>query len=149
MRTHARSLSALASALFLAASAVAVSGCGKRDQSDKGFRGPNTVIAVVTYKDGAPSARMTVSPSSPEDPKLIRLSESAGDKVWWLSPAGKIHIKWTGKMPFDKGPVDEDGVVKSDRPSRGTAGQRFPYEAELVLPGGNTVKIDPIIEVME
>jgi hypothetical protein len=149
MKTSKRFPSLLVAAIPLAAFVLAGPGCGKREPSDKGFRGPNTVVAVVTYKDGAPSARMTVSPSSPEDPKLIRLSESAGDKVWWLSPAGKIHIKWTGKRPFDKDPVDEDGVVKSDRPSRGTAGQRFPYAAELVLPGGNTVKIDPIIEVME
>ena len=40
MRTNARSLSALASALLLAASAAVVSGCGKPDAKTRVVRAP-------------------------------------------------------------------------------------------------------------
>jgi len=160
MRTNGRSLPALTTALLLAASAAAFSGCGKPDTVPVG---PRTVIAVVTYKDGDPSAHMTVNPALSSDPKVIQLRESAGDKAWWLSPAGTIHMKWKGKKPFDRDPVDENGVLKSDRPSKGSSKvtnegkckdsnhECYEYEIELWLDttGGKRVSVDPRIEVVE
>lgn len=162
MKTNSRFLLVLSTTFLFAALVVDLSGCANSEPSGHGLAGPKTVVAVVTYKDGDPSAHMTVTPPSPLDPKMIRLSEGDGDTAWWLSPSGTIHLKWKGRKPFDKDPAYADGVLKSGRPSKGSSHvtsegkckdskhECYEYEMELWLDtaGGKKVPIDPRIEVM-
>ena len=169
MRTHARSLSALASALFLAASAAVVSGCGKPEEKPPVVRAPNNVAVTVTYDKN--THRQTWSSSQGLPDKAVALSESNKDTVSW-SPAGdavKIEVVFDPKRPFDKNPEPDPTdkkVLKSGPPSKGSAkpgagkdckghqnkdAQCYEYKAWLWLDadGKNKVPVDPIIEVME
>lgn len=145
MRTNARSLPAAAAALFLAASAAAVSGCGKPEAAPA----PpglcrQAKIVIVTYD----AAKATMSLSD----KTIQLSIKNGDFVQWVSPDGLVYVdKWSPGLPFDSPPKHEKKVLKSLPPKKGTAGQGFDYTAELALnPDGTTrVPIDPRIEILE
>jgi hypothetical protein len=162
MRMNARSISALASALLLAAAAAAVSGCGK-PESDV-HRLPNTISVTLTYDKTTGKASMSGTDKS------VELSEKFHDIVKWHSPDGEIHIvKWTPSMPFDKDPEPDPTnkkVLKSGPPKTGSHNQGgthckdhanhdaqcYEYEAELWLnpPDENKhVPIDPIIVVME
>jgi hypothetical protein len=143
MRTNARSLSALASALLLAASAVAVSGCGKPEApAARSGLCRQAKIVIVMYDAGTGKAYM-----SPSD-KTIQLSFKNKDYVQWVSPDGLVYVdKWTPESPFDSPPKHEKKVLKSGPPKKTGL---FTYEARLVLfSDGTEHPIDPIIEVME
>jgi hypothetical protein len=160
MRTNARPLPALAAALFLAASAAAVSGCSCSTALDLP-RPPKTVNAFVTW-DGT-KTELTHFPSLP-DQKLAQLSESKRDTITWCSPHGQVHIvAWSQKSPFAKDPESVDGCLKSGPPRKGSSieggviceykkGQCYEYKIELWLkadPLGKDAKpIDPRIEVV-
>ena len=143
MRTNARSFSALVSALFLAASAAAVSGCGKPEApaAHPGLCRQAKVV-IVTYDAATGKALM-----SPSD-KTIQLSFRNKDYVQWVSPDGLVYVdKWTPESPFDSLPKHEKKVLKSGPPKKTGV---FSYEARLVLfSDGTEHPIDPIIEVME
>jgi len=168
MRTNARSLSTLASALFLAASAAVVSGCGKSEEKPPVVRAPNNVAVTVTYDKN--THRQTWSSSQGLPDKAVALSESNKDTVSW-SPAGdavKIEVVFDPKRPFDKDPEPDPNskkVLKSGPPSTGSAKhgagkdckdhngndrQCYEYTALLWLDvdGKDKVTVDPRIEVM-
>ena len=154
MRTNARSLSTLASALLLAASTAIVPSCAKPES----HRPPKTVKVTVTYDQVAGKASMS--------DKTVDLSEQSQDIVTWSSASGEIHIvKWKPNKPFDKDPEPDPTdkkVLKSGPPKKGShtqggepckdsANQCYEYEAELWLnpPDENKhVPIDPIIRIM-
>ena len=133
MRTNERSLSALASALLLAASAAAVSGCANRSLDatpPKPTVGPNNVTVIVDY-DKATNTQTWYSSQGLPDPdktKPVELSESNKDTVAWF-PGGdafKIEIEpvWDPKRPFDKDPEPDPTskkVLKSGPPRGGSA----------------------------
>jgi hypothetical protein len=160
MRTHARSLSALASALLLAASAATLSGCGKTEtspppqntappkfQSRACTTGSATVVTVFVEDVGEPKARTRN--------KTVYVCER--DSVEWVPADPETYVRegleWTNGSPFLHEPKHETHgkrkVLKSESPKTGTAGKRFDYHAWLVLKDGTTKEVDPIIEVME
>lgn len=156
MRTNARSLPALAAALFLAASAVAVLGCGKPEPSQPPqntpppkFKsractpGPATIVTVLVESDGTTRN------------KTVYVCEK--DSVEWVPADPDTYvsedIQWKNGSPFPQPPKHvthgNRKVLKSDPPKRGTAGNGYPYDAWLVLKDGTKKQIDPIIEIME
>lgn len=147
MRTHARSLSALASALLLAATAATMPGCGKTERNkDPRADDGQGVFVVVTYENG--KAKILDANS---DNKKITLRKNKDWAVWY-SPAGLVYVDaWSPELPFDSPPKhDKEKKILKSGPAKkkGT----FTYVAKLVLTGDSEDKgkeIDPIIEVME
>lgn len=145
MRTHARSLSALASALLLAASAVVILGCSNpKDLNKAPCRQAHTVI--VTYEPGPPPTA-----SMRGEDKKLKISLSNKDFVEWVSPDGIVHVEgWTPDLPFDSPPKHDKKVLRSGSAKKTGS---FEYKAKLCLWNDpdctSPIRIDPIIEVME
>ena len=152
MRTHARSLSALASALLLAAAAAAVSGCGKSEAPPAKFKSqacsvatPTTVTVFVEW-DGTKATTRN---------KTVYLCEK--DSVEWVAADENTYVSedlhWTAGSPLDGKPTHENHgkrKVLHSKVKQGTAGQGFDYTFELVPPGGGKpVTVEPRIEVMD
>jgi len=156
MRTHARSLSALASALLLAAAAVTLPGCGKTEtspppqntpppkfQSRACTTGPATTITVFVEDDGQTRN------------KTVYLCEK--DSVEWVAADENTYVsenlQWKAGSPLDGKPTHENHgkrKVLHSKVKQGTAGQGFDYTFELVPLGGEKpVTVEPRIEVMD
>jgi hypothetical protein len=166
MRTNARSLPALASALLLAASGATVSCCcaGKVPiDGAKGFTS-NPAIVIVSYDAETGKAWMS------ETDKNLELWEP-NDIVKWISAYGTVHIVpdgWKPKLPFRNHPAPDPAdkkVLRGGPPSSGSGthggipcmdhtgkikAQCYDYTAWLWLDadGKEKVKIDPRIVVM-
>ena len=143
MRTNALSLSALASALLLAASAASISGCGRAEEKPQPVAAGHAVSVNVIYDEVSKTYKM--ENLGPEKKSVLKK-----DKDWmeWSSKLGKVNVTFTENSPFDAPPKhDEKKVLKSGpAKKKGT----FPYEATLVLDSDGTEhKVDPIIEVMD
>jgi|NGEPerStandDraft_6_1074524.scaffolds.fasta_scaffold49667_2 hypothetical protein len=142
MRTNARSLPALASALLLAASAAAVSGCAKPEAKPPQLTAGNVVTVVVVYDQGPPATAVMLDMGPDKTSTLYKDK----DRIQWVSPDGVVHVTF-GDLPFDGPPKHEKKVLKSGIAKK--TGQ-FPYTAELWLDaeGKDKVKIDPRIVIM-
>jgi hypothetical protein len=140
MKTNARSLSTLASALLLAASTAVVSGCGKPEEKPVRVETAKAVAVIVTYDSATGKASMS------DADKTIELSLKNKDFVQWVSPDGLVYVdKWTPELPFDPAPKHEKKVLKSGPAKK--AGT-FDYEARLVLfSDGTEHKVDPRIVI--
>jgi hypothetical protein len=144
MKTSRRVPSFLAAALLLAASASTLPGCPKPDGHQPALVRPSAVVTVVvTYDPATKKAEM-----DPAD-KTIKLSERFKDRAQWVSPDGIVRVRFAKESPFEKDLAHEKKILKSINPKKGSAGRSFEYTAELELPDGSRVTIDPRIEVME
>jgi hypothetical protein len=171
MRTNARSLPTLYSALFLAASAAAVSCCGNRSLNGTPpppTAGPNNVTVIVTYDEKTNTQTWWSSQWLFDKKKPIELKESSHDTLSWVAANGEafeVEAKWTPKRPFDKDPEHDPiskKILRSGPPSTGShvitpegrckdrEAQCYEYTAWLWLDadGKKKVKIDPRIVVM-
>lgn len=147
MRTNARSLSVLASALLLATSAAIVPGCAKPESPPppkfQACTGPATTVTVVVESDGKTSN------------KEAYVCEGR-DTVEWFPADPDTYVsedlQWKEGSPFEHAPKHETHgtrkVLKSEKPKRGTAGKGYPYDAWLVLKDGTKKQVDPIIRIM-
>jgi hypothetical protein len=151
MRTNARSLSTLASALLLAASTATMPGCTPQDQNtpppkfkDQACQGPATTVTVLVEYDGTVATTRN---------KTVYVCEGK-DSVEWVSCDGEVseNISWKNGSPFAEPPKHETfnkrNVLKSKPPKAGTAGRGFDYTLEFVPTSGKPVPIDPRIVIM-
>ena len=150
MRTNARSLSALASAFLLGASATILSGCGKPDAppakvTSQACMGPATTVTVFVQWDGTQATTKN---------KTAFLCQGR-DVVEWRCLVGELseNFSWKPSRPFEKNPThptpDNKMVLISTRPIEGTAGQGFDYTLDFLPPGGGApVPIDPRIVIL-
>jgi hypothetical protein len=155
MRTNARSLSALAAALLLAASAATLPGCGKPEpvqppqntpppKLSQVCTGPATTVTVFVEYDGTAAKTRN---------KTVYVCEGR-DSVEWVSCDGEVseNISWKDGSPFADPPKHETfnkrKVLKSKPPKAGTAGKGFDYTVEFVPTSGKPVTIDPRIVIM-
>jgi hypothetical protein len=144
MNTSKRFPPLLAAALLLAASASTLPGCPRPEGHQPVLVRPSAVVTViVTYDPVTKKAEMDAAD------KTIKLSERFKDRAQWVSPDGIVYVKFAKESPFEKDLAHEKKVLKSINPKKGSAGRFFDYTAELELPDGSRVPIDPRIEVME
>ena len=151
MRTHARSLSALASAFLLGASATILSGCGKPEAppakvTSQACMGPATTVTVFVEWNGSVAKTRN---------KTVYLCEGK-DSVEWISCEGDFaeNFSWKTGSPFEVNPKHEtlsnNKRVLMSKPSKtGTGGSGFDYTLDFLPPGGGApVPIDPRIVIL-
>lgn len=146
MKTNARSLSALASALLLAVSAAIVSGCVTPSHRIRELRNRAVAVNVIIVYNPATKMGEFLAPSD----KTIELSEKYRDYAEWVSPDGLVYVTFSKESPFDGPPKHEKKVLKSGPPKRGTAWNEFEYTAELELfdpPHTRVPVVDPRIVI--
>ena len=144
MKRNGRVLSSVAATIFLAAVLLAAPGCPKPVEPTRNpflVRAGEAVNVLVEYDASTKKAVMS--------PKTVYLREGK-DWVLWVSCDGTVSndLRWKDGAPWDNKPTHAGKFLKSDKPKAGTAWKHFDYDADLVLPDGTKIQIEPRIEIM-
>ena len=141
MRTNARSLQAAVAALFLAATAVAVSGCATQVPADKPGQ-PENVLVWLEKVDGKFVVKID------KDPIYLREGK---DWAQWISLDGnEVGVVFKKESPFAEPPTPiSNKILKSGTPKKGTASHAYDYTVTLKVGVDSKYSLDPRIEVVD